>query len=520
MEKTTIKKSIRRIALLLTVLLALAGSSDAAFAVNADAAPPACPRVRIAFIDSGISTRHIDESLVEPGRNYVFPEADTRDRIGHGTAAASLVLGSADQGVPGAPCFAPENGQGSFAEDFSGLPEEHLPVPPGAMKAAAAVPLVVIDAYPTGAIKNGGTEALCRAIFDAVDEFGCGIINISLSTSEDSEELRRACAYAEEKGVVIVSAAGNDGEGGPAYYPAAYGSVISVGSSSGGAAAGFSGNGAYVLAEGVDLTAASCRNGSAPVTVSGTSYSCAIVTGVCAGIRARYPDMTPAEVREALAQLAEDMYEPGFDARSGWGRVSRNAEVPYPFRDLPAGSQYLEAALSLSGMGIMNGCGGLFMPDAPMTKAMTVCALHRLAGSPEPAGYAKRVEDSEADRPAEEAKSADAGHSVEAALPDEWYSEAAMWAAEQGITESVGSAPGEAVSAEQLRAALKRMAEILNVSAVIEDGAAEDETCADPAEHEMPEGPADTAEPAVSGKPLTRGEAALMIDAFTRIMEP
>ncbi len=497
MEKTTIKKSIRRIALLLTVLLALAGSSDAAFAVNADAAPPACPRVRIAFIDSGISTRHIDESLVEPGRNYVFPEADTRDRIGHGTAAASLVLGSADQGVPGAPCFAPDNGQGSSAEgDFPGLQEDHLPVPPGAMKAAAAVPLVVIDAYPTGAIKNGGTEALCRAIFDAVDAFGCSIINISLSTSEDSEELRRACAYAEEKGVVIVSAAGNDGEGGPAYYPAAYGSVISVGSSSGGGAAGFSGNGPYVLAEGVDLTAASCRNGSAPVTVSGTSYSCAIVTGVCAGIRARYPDMTPAEVREALAQLAEDMYEPGFDARSGWGRVSRDAEVPYPFRDLPAGSQYLEAALSLSGMGIMNGCGGLFMPDAPMTRAMTVCALHRLAGSPGPAGYAKRVEDSEADRPAEEAKSADAGHPVEAALPDEWYSEAAMWAAEQGITESGGFAPGETVGAEQLRAALKRMAEILNVSAVIED------------------------EPAVSGKPLTRGEAALMIDAFTRIMEP
>ena len=100
MIKTTLKKSIRRIALLLTALLALAGSSDAAFAVSADAAPPACPCVRIAFIDSGISTRHIDESLVEPGRNYVFPEADTRDRIGHGTAAASLVVGSTIRECP------------------------------------------------------------------------------------------------------------------------------------------------------------------------------------------------------------------------------------------------------------------------------------------------------------------------------------------------------------------------------------------------------------------------------------
>ena len=71
-----------------------------------------------------------------------------------------------------------------------------------------------------------------------------------------------------------------------------------------------------------------------------------------------------------------------------------------------------------------------------------------------------------------------------------------MWAAEQGITESGISAPGEAVSAEQLRAALKRMAEILNAGAVIDD------------------------EPAESGKPLTRAEAAAMIYGFARMMTP
>lgn len=176
--------------------------------------------LRIAFIDSGISTKHVAEERVEPGKNYVFPEADTRDRIGHGTATAGLVLGSEDQRIPGV------------------CPE------------IVALPLVVVDTYPTGGVKNGGPEALCQAIRDAVDLFDCRIINISLCTEEDSQELRSAAAYAEEHGAVVVAAVGNEGAEGPAYYPAAYDTVIAVGSSEGDHAAAFSQPGADLLAEG------------------------------------------------------------------------------------------------------------------------------------------------------------------------------------------------------------------------------------------------------------------------------
>ena len=88
----------------------------------------ACPAgaaeepLRIAFIDSGISTRHIDPGHVAEGKNYVFPESDTQDRMGHGTATAGMVLGAADQGVAGM------------------FPQ------------AVAVPLVVVDVYPSGVV--------------------------------------------------------------------------------------------------------------------------------------------------------------------------------------------------------------------------------------------------------------------------------------------------------------------------------------------------------------------------------
>jgi len=254
--------------------------------------------VRIAFIDSGISTKHIDGSRVLPGRNYVFPDSDTQDRIGHGTATAGLVLGAPDQGIPG--------------------------VCPGAL----AVPLVVVDTYPSGTVKNGGTEALCRAIYDAVDEFRCGIINISLCTNDDSPELRRAADYAERRGVLVTAAAGNGGRAGAPYYPAACGTVVSVGSFDKAGAAEFSQDGVSVLADGVGLLSATNRNSDDPVSVTGTSYSCAVVTGLCARSLTAHPDAGPLSVRIALYEAAEDLLAPGFDTRSGWGRIRADAELP------------------------------------------------------------------------------------------------------------------------------------------------------------------------------------------------
>lgn len=261
--------------------------------------------IRIAFIDSGISTKHIDASKVAQGRNYVFPEADTEDRIGHGTATAGLVLGAEDQGVCGV------------------YPD------------AVAVPLVVVDVYPSGAVKNGGPDALCQAIYDAVDAFDCRIINISLCTAEDTPELRKAAKYAEAHGVLVIAAVGNGDEAGQTLYPAAYDTVVAVGSADGANAASFSLQGADLLAQGVGLLTATNQNGKTPATVEGTSYSCALVTGVCARLLERYPALTPERVRNALYALADDVLEQGFDDESGWGVLRPDCEIPYPDWDVP-----------------------------------------------------------------------------------------------------------------------------------------------------------------------------------------
>ena len=245
--------------------------------------------VRIAMIDSGISTRHIRADHILPGKNYVFPNNDTEDRIGHGSATAGMVLGAEDQGVTGI------------------CPEAEL------------VPLVVGDAYPSGVTENGGTAALCSAIYDAVNEFGCQIVNVSLSTKEDTLELREAVAYAERRGVLVVSAVGNEGTEGATCYPAAYDTVVAVGSFDGEGRAEFSQPGADLLTIGVHLRAATHRNSTIPATLSGTSYSCAIASAYLARMLTAYPSLTPIMLREMFPLWTEDLGEAGYDADTGWG---------------------------------------------------------------------------------------------------------------------------------------------------------------------------------------------------------
>ncbi len=85
--------------------------------------------------------------------------------------------------------------------------------------------------------------------------------------------------------------------------------------------ASFSQKGADVLADGVELLTATNHNGATPASVSGTSYSCALVTGICARLIASDPELSPQGVREALYAQAEDLLEPGFDSWSGWGVI-------------------------------------------------------------------------------------------------------------------------------------------------------------------------------------------------------
>ena len=121
------------------------------------------PGVVIALLDTGISTTAIQSEYLLKGRNYVTGTDDTEDRINHGTATASVIVGCESAEVVG--------------------------LVPGAF----LVPLVVTDKVD-GKAKGVTPETLAQAIRDAVDEFGADIINISLGIKKDTEELRSAVA--------------------------------------------------------------------------------------------------------------------------------------------------------------------------------------------------------------------------------------------------------------------------------------------------------------------------------------
>ncbi|WP_372510279.1 S8 family peptidase [Actinomadura madurae] len=114
----------------------------------------------------------------------------------------------------------------------------------------------------------------------------------------------KAIRYALGKGVVLIASAGNDGSGANRRnFPAAYPGVIAVGALDRRLRLWKDSNrrsNAAVCAPGVEIVSADASNGY--VVGTGTSASSAMVAGVAALVRARYPRLSPDEVRRALIQ--------------------------------------------------------------------------------------------------------------------------------------------------------------------------------------------------------------------------
>ena len=200
--------------------------------------------VRVAVIDTGISTKAISKEHIAEGKNYVDTNLSTEDTYGHGTAVASVILKEA--------------------------------------KNTQIVPLVS-NVFENGKIKQVDNDTLAQMIRDAVDIYHCRIINLSAGLVLDKESVRQAVEYAEKKNVLIIASAGNDyaENGAVRYYPAAYESVLAVGAlnQDGTEIAAFSQRGewvdVYTVGEQVEIKTLSGNTGVG----DGTSYSAAKVTG-------------------------------------------------------------------------------------------------------------------------------------------------------------------------------------------------------------------------------------------------
>ncbi len=256
--------------------------------------------ITIAVVDSGADFSAPDlAAKAHQAFDVHSGGTDVRDPNGHGTFVASLAAGSS-----------------SNREGIAGF--------------GGAAKLLIVKADDGDGTFSDVDEAI--GIVYAVDH-GAQIINLSLGGPTSSDTERNAIAYAAAHGVLLIAAAGNDGQNGnPVEYPAALlqpnGSSpadrigLSVGASTMlGGRAPFSSFGSYLslVAPGVDVLGALSSTASTavfqPVRISGslhgryglasgTSFAAPQVSGAAALVWAANPTLSAADVATILEQTA------------------------------------------------------------------------------------------------------------------------------------------------------------------------------------------------------------------------
>jgi subtilisin family serine protease len=251
------------------------------------------PSTIVAVLDTGLDTHSPEFSghlWVNPtagsdgyigdvnGWNFVNNTANIQDNNGHGTHVTGILAAAGN------------NSYGIAGVDWN----------------AEIMPLKIL-----GANGSGTTQAAVSAIYFAVNH-GARVINASWGGSQYSQAMLNAISYANSKGVVFVTAAGNtgaDNDTAPANYPANYrlpNELVVAAVDSSGNLASFSDYGRYsvnVAAPGVNIFS-TVPGGYA--SYSGTSMSTAFVSGTVALVAGLHPELTAPE----LVQWIDDTVKP------------------------------------------------------------------------------------------------------------------------------------------------------------------------------------------------------------------
>ncbi|WP_433477456.1 S8 family serine peptidase [Spirillospora sp. CA-142024] len=299
--------------------------------------------VTVAVVDSGVDPQQPDlRGKVTTGPNMLAEiDAGTQPKRLHGTGMASLIAGRG-------------HGTGGGSGVIGMAPEAGIL----AIRSIGEKEDASFVRYRTS---EKADTAVARGIRYAADH-GADVINLSLGKNEEVPEEREAIGYAIGKGVVVVSAVGNDGEDpgaldgdgfAPYSYPASYPGVIAVAATEPGhARAPFSNRNYSVLlsAPGAGLPVAG--PGGQYFVSDGTSDSSAVVSGIAALVRAKHPKMAPALVAQALIQSTRHGPSGGYDPEVGFGEVhaaralsaadSLASAQPGPAKAKPAGQRFGE----------------------------------------------------------------------------------------------------------------------------------------------------------------------------------
>jgi subtilisin len=264
--------------------------------------------VRIGLVDTGVATDHPD-LVVASGRNCVTGEDP--DELGpngneHGTHVAGIVAARGHR-------------------------------PAGRRGVSPGVELLSYRVFGRG--RAEATNFAVAKALDAATRDGCDLINLSLGGGDADPVVRAAIEEAQEAGVVVVAAAGNDGRA-PVTFPADLADVLAVsalgrtGTFPASAAGGGERRGPYGH-DGADFVAAFSNAGAidliAPgvaivstvpggyLDLDGTSMACPAVSAVVARIlsgsrRLRSQPRSPERAAGLLSELRRRARSLGFPA--------------------------------------------------------------------------------------------------------------------------------------------------------------------------------------------------------------
>lgn len=247
----------------------------------------------IAVIDTGANYSHPDlQGKLLAGYDFVNSDSDPSDDNGHGT------------GVSGTAAAASNNSTGVASIAW----------------ACPVMPLKVLDASGSGSYSN-----IAKAINYAADN-GARVINMSLGGTSNSLTLQNAANYAWNKGVVLIAAAGNNGNNTP-FYPAACNNVVAVSATnSSDVITSWSSYGSYVDVSAPGESILTTWGGDYAY-VSGTSFSSPVTAATTALMISIQPKLTNSQTVDLLLKNADDLGTFGYDVYYGYGRVNASRAV-------------------------------------------------------------------------------------------------------------------------------------------------------------------------------------------------
>jgi len=282
----------------------------------------------VAVIDTGVDTSHpVLQPVLLPGYDFTRNQPGASEWLDVPQLQNGESEGSADEGpvvvqqssvavldqssvavLDGGPYTA--FGHGTMT---SGL--VHLVAPNSKI-----LPLKAFTSNGTGYLSN-----IIAALYYAV-QHQANVVNMSFDVSTSSAALSQAVSYANQKGVVLVAAAGNENTSAPVYPAALNGNVMGIASTTNwDARSSFSNYGntdVWIAAPGEYVI--TTFPGGTYASASGTSFSSPIVAGTAALMLSAKPSLNQASASSALShaiKLTPDLHNGRLDvyqAVSAW----------------------------------------------------------------------------------------------------------------------------------------------------------------------------------------------------------